>query len=97
MKLILGLIVTTNLAVGLCGASDRAVRAKAPMPPLPPGAVIAENGKLTESPSARIARKTPQQKESVVVADNAAPGSKINEPAGADLPKKQEGDATAPK
>lgn len=92
------MIVAANLAVGLCGASDQtAVRAKAPMPPLPPGAVIAENGKLTESPSARIARKTPQRKESVVVADNAAPGSKINEPAGAELPKKQEGNATAPK
>lgn len=96
LKLLFGIIVATSWFGGLyADPAAKASKSHPPLPPLPPGLVYAEGGKVVADTNFEKARKA--AKEAAIAANNPAPGSEINEPAGAELPKKKStgGDATS--
>lgn len=98
MKLFFGLLLTVNLSLGLAETSAQtAPKSKVPTPPLPPGLVIGEDGRLQGAPTARNSKKISQPKKESVAVNNAASGSVIEEPSGAVLPAKKTTPAAGPK
>ncbi len=96
IKLILGLVAT--LSLGVCGSSAQTTkREKPPMPPLPPGLIATADGKIKEDPAALAALKNRKTKGAALIANNPAPGTQIDEAAGAALPKKRTANVPAPK
>ena len=87
-KLPLTIIIASALSITAVSSFGQVASPEKQLPPLPPGLVYAENGTIKEVPYERIAGKA-KQKDSALLADNPAPGSKIDEPAGAALPEKK--------
>ena len=89
-KFLLAFTVIAPFSVALCIAEpDKKIKLRTPeLPPLPPGLVMGEDGKIKEVPVARLNRKNLPKKQTEI-AENPAPGSRIDEPAGAALPEKK--------
>ena len=86
-KIVLGFIVTAQLAIGLNSAiAEKTLRTKPPMPPVPPGLVMVENSNHTYSliPD----KASPQFRHAVAKQKNIA-GTQINEAAGAQKTEKK--------
>ncbi|MEO5803406.1 MAG: hypothetical protein ABIR24_07735 [Verrucomicrobiota bacterium] len=83
-------MVAATLCLGTSAAiAQTTTRAKTEMPPLPPGLVLTEDGKTTKVVASQLPKaKASKSEDATIAANNPAPGSAINEPAGAELPAK---------